>query len=687
WESDDENVARVSQDGIVQAVAAGTTTVRATWGKHTDVISVQVSEEVIVPDLIGKTKTEALGILTPLGLTLNAAQAAANDPGSKPDTVISQAPAAHAPLAKGGVVNVALNPHPYASIGIKAEPDKPAYPLGNEITFIEDVEQKNPNNTYVFKWHVDGREAGSGATFNHAFTTPGPHYVQLVMESSDPKENDAIIKNISVEYPPDMEARIGFRPETNVYPIGSTVGFEAQLTNDTADITEYRWYVAGGYVGSGKQGVRHTFPDDGQYEIKLGLRRGSNFDEVKVTRPLTVGEAGIGTLGRERNRFEAQGAPDNLEILSSYWVGGDGKWSKPFTFNGGSIGPVDHYILYTGAQVDGYNTGFLVYAPRGKNELLFKVFHFSWADAEGRMPHGTVHYSGPLPLHNKTIVPASVAFTRQSSRLCEIEWRTADDSVCRARIGKFRKTDQDAFSGLTDLGCEYDNAGWKTQHAGPHGSICPKADQWSTSGGGFMVMNGSHRFDKHWFRLSGSTPEGPYYLNGEDTKSPPQHALAEVTKHVKIKQGTVTVRGPGALAYYLRRKSSSPYASLFDATTGQRFFPQTGGDQTMYQARNWVFKGGRWDGEWIGDFKGNVHDLYGDRPMSGWVPAGQIKTLEVFIEQGWHFVGGVAGFHAPSEIEYELWFFPREGGGVKVETEPIVQPSPARGAGLHGARP
>lgn len=169
---------------------------------------------------------------------------------------------------------------------------------------------------------------------------------------------------------------------------------------------------------------------------------------------VTTGEPAIGTLGRERNRFQAQGAPGNLEILSSYWKGGTAEWSTPVTFNGGSIGPVDHHILYTGEQADGYNTGFLVYAPRGKNRLEFKVFHFSWADAEGRKPHGTVHYSGQMNLHNKTPMPASLRFTRQSSRLCEIEWRTTDGSSCRASLSMYKKGGTVLHEGYKDLGCE-----------------------------------------------------------------------------------------------------------------------------------------------------------------------------------------------------------------------------------------
>lgn len=573
------------------------------------------------------------------------------------------------------------------SIGIVISPDKTPYQVGTMLKFTDDVDNKNPDNTYTYTWYVNTREIavqtikGSSDKRSSASWTvdkPGPHSVQLVLKSSNPRENDAIIKKFSVEYPPDMEVKIKFDQEMDVYPVGSMVGFIAEIKN-TKDITEYRWYVAGDYIGSGKDNVKHKFTEEGQYEIKLGLRMGSNFDEVKVTRTLTVGEAAIGPLGRERNRFEAQGAPENLEILSSYWKGGTAEWSQPVTFNGSSIGPVDHHILYTGDQMGGWNTGFLVYVPLGMNSLECKVFWFSWADSAGRKPHGTVEYSNKLDLHHKILVPDSVCFTRQSSALCEIEWRTTDGSSCRARISKYKEgskadnTKTVLYDGVDDLQCQEgvyepvadadDGQGWKTEHKGPHGSISPKADQWA-AGGGFVVMSGSHKFDKRWFRLTGGEKD-PFYLNDEDKNSPPRHSYDEVMQEAKIKQGTVKIRGHGAIALYSRRKNWGPDILLEDSATGKRFFAHSCGQQTMYQdmARKWVFKDGKWDGAWSGKWDGNVNDVYKNRPMSNMTPAGKIQTLEVFIYQGCYD----NQFVAPGEIEYELWFFPREGGGVKIE--------------------
>jgi hypothetical protein len=217
------------------------------------------------------------------------------------------------------------------------------------------------------------------------------------------------------------------------------------------------------------------------------------------------------------------------------------------------------------------------------------------------------------------------------------------------------------------------DTGWQTAQKGPLNSINPKAEQWSNSGGGFMVMNGSHHFDKLWYRRTWGEKD-PFYSNGEDTKRPPQHSHAEVMKHAIIKLGKVTVRGPGHLALYGRVKGPGAWVKLYDHGTRRRFHPQTGGAQTMYRSKVWTWKNGGWSGSWSGKWTGNVNDLYGNKPMGGWVPPNKIVTYEIELDQGWYnnmnVPFGSMGFGAPQEIDYELWFFPREGGGIKLEKYP-----------------
>ena len=80
----------------------------------------------------------------------------------------------------------------------------------------------SPGSWMARKWQP-------ASPLNAGSLEPGRHYVQLVMKSSDPRENDAVTKNFNVEYPPEMEVTIGFVPETNVYEVGATVGFVAKV--------------------------------------------------------------------------------------------------------------------------------------------------------------------------------------------------------------------------------------------------------------------------------------------------------------------------------------------------------------------------------------------------------------------------------------------------------------------------
>lgn len=349
-------------------------------------------------------------------------------------------------------VTVVDKNRPLPALDFSIDPKDDPLLVGQSVTFRSKLTPLQSQLELI--WYVDGKEILDLSEITHVFTSRGTYSVRLFVRDRITGKNDAVAKNIHIQDQPELEVAIGFSPKTNVYEIGSTVGFIAK-TKNAKGITEYRWYVSGEYVGSGQNGVKHKFTEAGEYEVKLGLRLGSNLDEVKVTRTLAVGEAAIGKLGTWINRFEAVGAPDNLDIKSSYWRVWSGDWSKPISFNGGSIGAVDHYILYTGKQADTYNTGFLVYVPKGKNELQTKVFHFRWPSNPkiGPSPHGIVHYSGWLDLHNKTPIPDSLNFTRKASRMGEVEWRTTDGSSCRARVNKYKKNKTFRFSGIDDLDC------------------------------------------------------------------------------------------------------------------------------------------------------------------------------------------------------------------------------------------
>lgn len=258
------------------------------------------------------------------------------------------------------------------------------------------------------------------------------------------------------------------------YSAGQTLTFEEMIEAPDKTLLNLTWYVEGREIGT-RSPIDHLFDEAGTYQVRLVARNRKTGVEDAMAKSITIeplpaagGETGddgtsepednptVGTLGRYRNRFSTENERGDLQILSSYWRGGSGDWSKPIRFNGGRIGEVDHFILHNGIQADGYNTGFLVYVPRGRNEIRFRIFHFRWPENPklGPSPQGFVHYEGLLPLHGKSIVPNSVRVERVASRLCDVGWRTTDGSACRARIAKFKKSGTIRYSGVEDLGCE-----------------------------------------------------------------------------------------------------------------------------------------------------------------------------------------------------------------------------------------
>ena len=396
-----------------------------------------------VPDLLCMTESKAQSTLSKLQLGIQPNLADSHDSQCSEGEVVEQDPQKGKLVAVGTAIKVLINPAPKALIGIKIllkdkilPKNKRSYPLNTKLTFKEDVKRKNiKKNTYTFKWYVDGKKISDKSSFTYTFTQPGSHYVMLDMESSDSNENDKIRTNINIEYPDpeDIECGMTFGPPLSAdkkkYVEGDRITF-IQSCKNIQKATEFRWYVNDRYVGSGKK-VTHTFNEQGTYKIKLGLRMGSNYDELECTKSITIG-SGIGVLGNP-NRFKARGGLGNLSVCSEYWQGGytPARWSSKCALVS-SIGPVDGYDLCTGDQSDGWNTGFLVYSKKGSEKLSFQVYHFKF----GNKWKGVIHYSGEIP---KAINPdpESIAISCRAN-VATVRWTNEDGSVCSTKIWKFK---------------------------------------------------------------------------------------------------------------------------------------------------------------------------------------------------------------------------------------------------------
>ncbi|HED12882.1 MAG TPA: PASTA domain-containing protein [Gammaproteobacteria bacterium] len=415
------------------------------------VATLNASPDITVPDLIGKTEVEARDLIRPLLLQLKVKTVPQWVRGYAAGMIVRQNPKAGngKSVKPGTTIAVWLNPA-LPSIGITVIPKKRTYKMGQQITFAENVKQLNPNNSYHLKWEKDGRFISNQDSFTTTFDKPGLHYVQLILVSSDPSENDAIIQNIHIEYPPETvvpELKIAVRP-AGPYTSGTMLTFS--VMGGTLAVKEYRWIVNDQHIGVGRS-ISYQLAGKGRYRISLDAVR-ENADKLKARKTIMVVDEPIRPLGRWVNRFAARGTTASLKVCSAYWQGGyaysqgllaavvkKGKWSDCSIFN--PVGAVDGYDLYTGEQADGHNSGWIAYTPAGKNRLLFRVYGFRFGEPR-RVYHamqGYVRWQGAVDVQG-TIVPASIRFSDKHSRVATLEWHTEKGLICTARIHKFRST-------------------------------------------------------------------------------------------------------------------------------------------------------------------------------------------------------------------------------------------------------
>ncbi len=411
-------------------------------------INPSVPQLIKVPDLICMTESKARETLSKLQLVLQTNLASSYDSQCFENEVIEQNPLKGKQVTAGTVVKVLMNPGKKAIIGIKILPEKKrSYPLNTKLTFKEDVTRKNKNSTYTFKWYINGKSKSSKDFFTHTFTKAGSYYVMLDMVSSKiSSENDTIRTTVNIGNSQDSQCSMTFDPSLNKdkpkYIQGDTVTFKQEGKN-IQNVTKFNWYVNDRYVGSGKS-WKHTFNTQGTSQIKLGLQKDSNFNEIKCTKSITIGSRGIGVLGAKRNRFKDKGAPEDLSICSEYWIGRD-DWSPQCTTIS-SIGPVDGHALCTGDQSDGYNSGFLVYSDKGSEKLNFEIYHFNFNKRKG-----VLEYSGVIPEANNPD-PNSIAVSCREN-VVDVRWANEDGSECSTKIWKFKHSGVLAHSGLEKASC------------------------------------------------------------------------------------------------------------------------------------------------------------------------------------------------------------------------------------------
>jgi len=459
-----------------------------------------------MPDLKGKTESEARKLLKKVKPEITVKQGSLYYPQYGPGTVVSSLPGKNVILPQGGKVCLILNapapapsatptsivpqtasavapsPPPLPRMGIKVKeklsdgslvtrPLSRTYQPGVDLTFREDLD-RDQGLKIDYTWYIGGKLVGTGVEISRILRQPGTHTVQLVAEAKTLGWKDAIIRVIHIEYPPDPELSIRVSNFTIPFEPGQVVDLIAVAKNLPKG--KLTWYVNGEEVGTGSRVNNFVLKEKGNYKIVLEFQEvQENFPSLKAEMTIVVGDPPIGLMGRNRNRFQALGAPGNLRIQSSKWQYGmawsngllpvksiPAKWTDWITFR--TVGSVDAYDLYTGIQLGSYNTGFLVYMPAGTDppEIRYEIYHYNFTKKKG-----VLHADGRLDLHNETPIPTTLGWVEERARYGVAEWQTEEGSTCRAKIFKFATSSagmqgSGAFGriyikgGVEDLGCE-----------------------------------------------------------------------------------------------------------------------------------------------------------------------------------------------------------------------------------------
>ncbi len=183
--------------------------------------------------------------------------------------------------------------------------------------------------------------------------------------------------------------------------------------------------------------------------------------------------------------------------------------------------------------------------------------------------------------------------------------------------------------------------------------------QWK-SVGGKMAASGEGHFSNKWVAAHRyGSGDGKYWKNDEPgfdptgrIKIPATHTQEEVNKDVWIRKGQITVRGPGFLGVFLRSKGA---VVALKFPKSDRVFHAHGLGTDAWLGIHGNYK---WYPSAIVDV-----DPTNSNSMGGWVPVDRTMTLDVWVHNPFGEWGAWGnGHNAPKDVEYEVWFFPREGG-------------------------
>ncbi len=201
-----------------------------------------------------------------------------------------------------------------------------------------------------------------------------------------------------------------------------------------------------------------------------------------------------------------------------------------------------------------------------------------------------------------------------------------------------------------------------------------KSRQWKKSGGE-KILSGNLKFTDSWTSSPESRNKGLYWKGDfyrPEKKKNYKAWESYVKNSVAPTLASIIVKGPGNIALYQRCKSGASVIML-DAKTKTSFRPWS-------NTLSW--NGKQWEGQ--------INEFNPAGEFWGKIPENTIMTIQIEAHMTAYNNQNMTGeyaFHAPQEIsDYEVWFFPGEGGEVlKVDKHPkIVTATPKKSFNLSG---